>query len=533
PGFGGSGGQAAECGTPTVEEWCHRYCASSAGLKSFALERRVTGWDFERLEQKLYKLVRATNYQGHLCVKFPVHNNRVEIYNECRTNRWRLTKWIEILCYVTLTFLLTWPWLFFRTRRWETVYVAWPLRDPQTGRYASLSEDQWYNMWARTIQTACLARRQGILDQGDVQRMEMPEAMARGGGFAGVVQAGADAMGVVNRSFGWGGDDNRRGGFNRRSGLPTLVLTTLHLISRLLALEPPAPIQLPRKTERHADSTDLTGSKPAPANGSLAGITHNLSLKTKYYTATVPVWLDLLESPAAWASSFLSPDASEVLAVLGGLILVFSIPDSSSSPDVKRELIRHVGKLVHDGLGGWSWDGVKLAVGVWSASSSDDADEWDELCAEAGLEFVQVGGGGGDDESKLQQFGEKSGLPRVKEALEANEWEQAASVNELVSDEDEDGKQTPVRALDDAENMGFGLGQGDLETLKEAIFANQYSEEHDEDGKDEDVVGDEDVAKVEDMMHKLQAAREAGETMSEAQRRKMAAKAVEEVMREL
>ncbi|OAA67785.1 hypothetical protein LEL_10408 [Akanthomyces lecanii RCEF 1005] len=222
PGFGGSGGQAAESGTPTVEEWCHRYCASSAGLKSFTLERRVTGWDFERLEQKLYKLIRATNYQGHLCVEFPVHNNRVEIYNECRTNRWRLTKWIEILCYVTLTFLLTWPWLFFRTKRWETVYVAWPLRDQQTGRYASLSEDQWYNMWARTIQTACLARRQGILDQGDIQRMEMPEAMVSGGGFAGVVQAGVDAMGVVNRSFGWGGDDNRRGCSNRRSGLPNL-----------------------------------------------------------------------------------------------------------------------------------------------------------------------------------------------------------------------------------------------------------------------------------------------------------------------
>ncbi|EGX97255.1 hypothetical protein CCM_01915 [Cordyceps militaris CM01] len=221
PGFGGSGGQTAESGTPTVEEWCHRYCASSAGLKSFSLERRVTGWDFERLEQQLHRLVRETNYQGHMQVTFPVHNNRVEIYNECRTSRWRLTKWIEILCYVTLTFLFLWPWLFFRTKRWETVYVAWPLRDPQTGRYASLSEDEWFNMWARTIQTACLARRQGILDQGDLQRQDYLGDRASGG-FAGAVQAGVDAMGVVNRSFGWGGDDDRRGSSNRRSGLPNL-----------------------------------------------------------------------------------------------------------------------------------------------------------------------------------------------------------------------------------------------------------------------------------------------------------------------
>ncbi|TQV94848.1 ABC transporter [Cordyceps javanica] len=227
PGFGGSGGGSgqAETGTPTVQEWCHRYCASSAGLKSFALERRVTGWDFEHLERKLQRLVRDTNYQGHLRVDFPVHNSRVEIYNECRTSRWRLTKWIEVLCYATLAFLVTWPWLFFRTKRWETVYVAWPLRDPRTGRYASLSEDQWYNMWARAIQTACLARRQGVLDQGDLAsslQQHPAGGDAAAGGFAGVVQAGVDAMAVVNRSFGWGGDDNRHGGFNRRARLPNL-----------------------------------------------------------------------------------------------------------------------------------------------------------------------------------------------------------------------------------------------------------------------------------------------------------------------
>lgn len=41
---------------------------------------------------------------------------------------------------------------------------------------------------------------------------------------------------------------------------------------------------------------------------------------------------------------------------------------------------------------------MKLAVGV---GENADVDEWDELCAEAGLEFVQVGG----SEDRLQQFG--------------------------------------------------------------------------------------------------------------------------------
>lgn len=221
PGFGGSG-HMDDSGAAGVDEWCHRYCASSAGLKSFSLERRVTGWNFEHLKNKLEKLVRDTNYQGHIRISFPVQNNRIEIYNDCRTSRWRLTKWIEILCYATLTFLFTWPWLFFRTKRWETVYVAWPLRDEQSGRYASMSEDQWYNMWARTIQSAVLARRQGALDQGDLQRVNFSQDPP-GEGLAAVVQAGVDAMGVVNRSFGWGGDTNRRGGSNRHGGLPSLT----------------------------------------------------------------------------------------------------------------------------------------------------------------------------------------------------------------------------------------------------------------------------------------------------------------------
>lgn len=99
-----------------------------------------------------------------------------------------------------------------------------------------------------------------------------------------------------------------------------------------------------------------------------------------------------------------------MLAVLGGLVLVFALPADAAGADATRALIEEVGKVVHKGLGGWEWDGVKLAVGVGDAS--DDVDEWDELCAEAGLEFVQVGGG----EDRPQQFGGMSSLPSPRNA---------------------------------------------------------------------------------------------------------------------
>ena len=52
-------------------------------------------------------------------------------------------------------------------------------------------------------------------------------------------------------------------------------------------------------------------------------------------------------------------------------------------------------------------------------------------------------------------------------------------------------------------------------------------------GDVEDELDDEEVVKVEKMMRKLQAVKEAGEGLPDAQRRRMAARAVEEVMKEL
>jgi hypothetical protein len=278
------------------------------------------------------------------------------------------------------------------------------------------------------------------------------------------------------------------------------------------------------------------------------------------------VWLDLIASPDEWAASFLSDEAGEVLAVLGGIVLVFALPAASSDAAAKtRDLIRQVGRVVKDGLGGWAWDGVGLAVGV----GEGNADEWDDLSADAGLEFVQVQHNGGKDQGR-NEFGgmfairvyreitttdfklpEKTGIPRVKEALESNDWAQLDS-GEALSDfgdfkEGED--ETDDKDLD-PESLDFGFDRADFEGMRKAIWSlvgeaeepqttndssaskNDTDGEHKESGADGEVSEDQ-VAKVEMMMRKLQATREAGEGMSQDQRRRMAARAVEEVMREL
>ncbi|KAF4983681.1 hypothetical protein FZEAL_968 [Fusarium zealandicum] len=298
---------------------------------------------------------------------------------------------------------------------------------------------------------------------------------------------------------------------------------------------------------------DLTGSapsQPADPSVSLAGTTHSLLLKTAYYSTTVPVWLDLIASASDWSASFLSPEAGEVLSVLGGLVVVFTAgPISASGEHPARQLVEHVGKVLKEGLGGWEWDGVGLAVGVGGEGSEE---EWDEICAEAGLEFVSVGGKG---DTGRNEFGEKTGVARVKEALEANDWSQLEAPLSESDFGDFETSSTKAQEDDggdvDPQKMGFGFDKADFEGLRRAIWeAGQEAEEPAEPSKTEtdkktqgseglssgggfEDLDDEEVAKVERMMSKLQAVREAGEGMGEEQRRRMAARAVEEVMREL
>ncbi|KAK7959105.1 uncharacterized protein PG986_003959 [Apiospora aurea] len=301
---------------------------------------------------------------------------------------------------------------------------------------------------------------------------------------------------------------------------------------------------------------DLTGSAPETAGPTLAGASHTLSLKTAYYTAAVPIWLDLVADPAEWSASFLSAEAKEVLEVLGGLVVVFPLPPKPHSDEAKaaRALIEHVGQVVQKGLGGWAWDGVGLCVGV---GEIDDVDEWDGCAAECGLEFVQ----------------KKTGISRAKEALEANEWDQVGGGDDLGSDFgdfeaalDGDGGDGSKDTDLDPESLDFGFDREDFQGLKKAIFSGG---ENDDDGGEDfmnggppsqqktktkqgpdadgdaskisassskeggDKLDEAEVQKLEGMMRKLQAVRDMSAGLPEDQRKRMAAKAVGEVMQDL
>ncbi|KAI0468053.1 hypothetical protein F4859DRAFT_492493 [Xylaria cf. heliscus] len=288
---------------------------------------------------------------------------------------------------------------------------------------------------------------------------------------------------------------------------------------------------------------DLTGSLPDYQLAELAGTSHILPLDTHYYTAEVPIWLDLISEPIEWAASFLSPDAKEVLRVLGGVMVVFALPVNPDSEEGKasRDLISKVGEVVKSGLGGWTWDGVGLCLGI---GEIDDVDVWDDCASAAGLEFVQVRK---QSTSARNEFGEKTGIPRALEALEANEWDDATFDEPLPEPmpipEDVTEPLVKLGHGSDPEDFDSGFDGADFEELKRAIWSAAKADgegfiDGQQEGQDakeiEDMdISDEEVRKMERMFAKLKAVRDSSDGLPEDQRKRAAAKAVAEVMRYL
>jgi septum formation inhibitor-activating ATPase MinD len=77
---------------------------------------------------------------------------------------------------------------------------------------------------------------------------------------------------------------------------------------------------------------------------------------------------------------------------------------------------------------GVMWDGTRLAVDLTPSNKDKSTVVAEELCLDLGFEYIHI------DATGKNEYGEKLGLERAKEALEANEWSASS-----MEDDDEDG----------------------------------------------------------------------------------------------
>lgn len=360
----------------------------------------------------------------------------------------------------------------------------------------------------------------------------------------------------------------------------------------------------------------LTSSAPPPDLPTFSGYTSHppLQLRTKYYDADVPIWVDEIppsftshyDEPSdtaaeedegsgavtltVWKDQMLSIEAREVLEAIGGLILLLPAdfadlkpvgvsPDTDptaylvdlvstvsdirdeiesvragsecaacvvlqSTPDVisqpmdaatsdKPILDRFEETLLNQGILGWDvvvWDGADALTTTTQTSDSTK-------------------GEGEDGSEERNVYGEKTGIPRLREILEAVEW-QGTSLSLDDDDDDDTGNDPSLSFLsakvdsalaesgsDDQDPLEPDEQELQREMLGLSMAIRAQSQRQDgEDDEDEQEDNSEEKAKVDALpalMERVVAIREKGAALRGEERERYARRAVGEIMKEL
>ncbi|KAF2225930.1 hypothetical protein BDZ85DRAFT_73273 [Elsinoe ampelina] len=263
---------------------------------------------------------------------------------------------------------------------------------------------------------------------------------------------------------------------------------------------------------------NLTGSRPTQdASGSIAGSIHEWHLTTPYYTADIPMWIDEIVDLDQWKAEFSKPEAREVIEALGGWIYCFNkVPPSSMESrsvieDEARAGMEAIESVINKACG-YNWEGMKLAVAMSAqtakpASLTSSKEEMEDLCMNHGFEFIDA------DATGKNEFGEAQGLDRIKESVETNDWNATVGIDE---DEDNAGSFADEQAQMNAELWG----------LKASLLS-----ENDEDDDAEPSREDLEVDNLEGLMQQAMAIREQGADMPLEERKRFAAKAIDDLMK--
>ncbi|KAI9843544.1 MAG: hypothetical protein M1830_007696, partial [Pleopsidium flavum] len=223
----------------------------------------------------------------------------------------------------------------------------------------------------------------------------------------------------------------------------------------------------------------LTGSAPHLISDSLAGLSHSWKVKTVYYEAEIPIWIDEIRDAEAWKQEFLKPEAKEVLEVLGAVVVCFRKPVNGEALERVKATLGAVSEVVRKGCG-YGWDGVCLAVSMPQSVTPHlllSFEDGEDNCRDRGFEYIDAEAKGRNEyfargsmtakwRKLITVFGAESvGIARIREALEANDW---ARVEDdgfqsddlgLGSDEEEDGRQGLGAEAAEIEREMFGMKQ--------------------------------------------------------------------------
>ena len=242
----------------------------------------------------------------------------------------------------------------------------------------------------------------------------------------------------------------------------------------------------------------------------------------------MPVWIDEIGDVEAWKAEFLKPEAREVIEAVGAWIYCFPMPITGLIDEGIEETMKAI-QDINEEHAGYGSETVILAIGMPAANAkpsglAETREEWDDRSMEYGFEFVDYTADG------KNEFGEKVGLERLREALEANEWAATATAEGDELDFD-------LRGLDDNDEgdiRGFARDEAEMTAelfgMKAALNGNDLEPEADDlppPASEETQVED-----LDRLMGRLLAVKEQSADLPESERKRLAAKAVRELLAE-
>ena len=129
-----------------------------------------------------------------------------------------------------------------------------------------------------------------------------------------------------------------------------------------------------------------------------AGLTHSITLTTRYFSTEAGIWVDEIpEDTETWLSEYLSEDATIVLHSLAAIILTINPMSSTVTKDL--DIIKKLSERGED----VDWDGTCCVVG---RQGQDIAlSEASVLGDEHSLEYIDLNASGENDFGGIDQTG--------------------------------------------------------------------------------------------------------------------------------
>jgi hypothetical protein len=286
------------------------------------------------------------------------------------------------------------------------------------------------------------------------------------------------------------------------------------------------------------------------------------SAATRANSADADTDANVPPSLLVWRTTMLSEPAREVREAIGGIVLALPLPltfpaHTSASPLKQSpsqdyleiiEAVNDLRELIEEENYGREVPAMILVMATGKGVGEGDLDATTEkleavMLEERGLigwDFVgwdgEVGEGGvavGTLDGQRDAYGERIGIGRVKELLEAMDWSAPGGDFDLgfLSSDEEGG----ASGVDGIKRQGQEL-EREMMGLKLAMM-NQGSGEEDEERHvlPQDTEGDEDVKidQLPGLLERVVAIREAGAEMSKADRERFAKREVERIMKDL